>query len=148
MFSKTSQYTLRALVYILLENTKGRTPGFREIAREIESPVEFTGKILQELVRKKILSSAKGRKGGFFLTEQQKQASLRNIIEQVEGNDIFSACGFGLKYCDASNPCPLHESYAAIREQLQQYMSNHTISHIIAKGEEQRICLKREVRIT
>ncbi|MGC8802896.1 MAG: RrF2 family transcriptional regulator [Bacteroidales bacterium] len=143
MFSKTSQYTLRALVFILLENLKGRNPGFREIAREIDSPVEFTGKILQQLARKKIVSSAKGKKGGFFLTEAQSQISLRTIIESIEGSDVFHACGFGLKYCDASNPCPLHHGYASMREQLRQYMDNHTISHLIGHEKNQRIYLKR-----
>lgn len=145
MFSKTSQYTLRALVYILLENSKGRTPGFREIAREIDSPMEFTGKILQELARKKLVSSAKGKKGGFFLSETQKHTSLRTIIEHVEGGDIFHACGFGLRYCDASHPCPLHEGYAGIREQLQQYMSNHTIYQLATNFIDQGIVLKRNI---
>ncbi|MEJ5265627.1 MAG: Rrf2 family transcriptional regulator [Bacteroidales bacterium] len=144
MFSKTSQYTLRALVYILLENSKGRNPGFREIAREIDSPAEFTGKILQDLARKKIVSSAKGKHGGFFLTEAQRQISLRTIIEHIEGENIFQSCGFGLKYCDAANPCPLHEGYATIREQLQQYMNSHTISHLAFQTDGQRIFLKRE----
>jgi Rrf2 family protein len=144
MFSKTSQYALRALVYIVIENEKGRMPGFREIAREIDSPAEFTAKILQNLARKKILTSTKGKKGGFFLDENQRQTNLRSIIEHIEGKDFFNTCGFGLHLCDASNPCPLHQGYSTIRNQLLQYMNDHTISHLASNVTEQNTVLKRE----
>ncbi len=130
MFHKTTQYALRALVYILIENSEGNLPGFRKVAREIGSPIEFTGKILQELVRKKILSSIKGKKGGFYLTELQKHTSLKTIIESIEGGQIFHGCGFGLDYCDANNPCPLHNGYAEIRNELLKYVSRYTINDL------------------
>jgi DNA-binding IscR family transcriptional regulator len=51
MLSKSAEYAIRALVYIQLQNWEGKRPGYREIAREIESPEHFTAKILQIMTR-------------------------------------------------------------------------------------------------
>ena len=51
MFSKETEYALRALVYIRGQNNSGRRPGITEIALEIEAPHYFTAKILQQIGR-------------------------------------------------------------------------------------------------
>ena len=69
MFNKETEYALRGLVYIKLQNLKGRRPGTVEIAKEIEAPHFFTAKILQRIVRVGLLKSYKGKNGGFFFDE-------------------------------------------------------------------------------
>ena len=66
MFNKETEYALRGLVYIKLQNLKGRRPGTYEVAKEIEAPPFYTAKILQRLVRFGFLRSLKGKGGGFF----------------------------------------------------------------------------------
>ena len=66
MFKKETEYALRALVYIQLQNSKERRPGIAEIASEIETPQSFTAKILQRLVKQGFVESMKGINGGFF----------------------------------------------------------------------------------
>ena len=67
MLGKATEYAIRALVFIYLRNLEGKRPGFREIAANIDSPVQFTAKILQTLTRMEIISSMKGRGGGLLL---------------------------------------------------------------------------------
>ena len=67
MFNKETEYALRGLVYIKLQNLQGRRPGTVEMAKEIEAPQFFTAKILQRLVRFGFLESLKGKGGGFYL---------------------------------------------------------------------------------
>ena len=67
MFNKETEYALRGLVYIQLQNLSNRKPGVAEIAEEIEAPHFFTAKILQRLVRNGFVVSLKGKSGGFFL---------------------------------------------------------------------------------
>ena len=66
MFKKETEYALRSLVYIQLQNSKERRPGIAEIASEIETPQSFTAKILQRLVKQGFVESLKGINGGFF----------------------------------------------------------------------------------
>lgn len=105
MLGKTSEYAIRALVYVYIQNLEGKRPGFKEIAKKIDSPEQFTAKVLQNLTRAKLISSMKGRGGGFFFDHPATPLTLYEIIRVVEGEVFFSKCGFGLKRCDSENPC-------------------------------------------
>jgi Rrf2 family protein len=133
MFKKETEYALRALVYIQVENKKGRQAGIAEIAREIEAPQFFTAKILQRLAKHGFVMSRKGRGGGFFFDPGKPAVTIRDIIIAVEGDEIFTGCGFGLKFCDENNPCPLHNRYAPIRNRINRLTSRETIQSLAKK---------------
>jgi Rrf2 family protein len=127
MFNKETEYALRGLVYIQLQNINGRRPGIAEIAREIEAPHFFTAKILQRMVKHGFIQSLKGKGGGFYFEEDKNELPISVVVSVTEGNKLLSDCGFGLKHCDTNNPCPLHEQYAPIREAIKNLVSNETI---------------------
>ena len=133
MFKKETEYALRALVYIKSENKKGRLAGIAEIAREIEAPQFFTAKILQRLAKHGFVMSRKGRGGGFFFDPGKPAVPIRDVIIAVEGDEIFIGCGFGLKFCDENNPCPLHNRYAPIRNRINRLTSRETIQSLAKK---------------
>lgn len=133
MFNKETEYAIRGLVYVKLQNLKRRRPGTSEIAREIDAPHFFTAKILQRLVRLGYLKSVKGKGGGFYFDENDPDLSLRDLIAATEGDSSISACGFGLKECDEKNPCPMHEKYAPIRESINKLVDEETVSRMAEK---------------
>lgn len=133
MFNKETEYALRGLVYIKLQNLKSRRPGTAEIAKEIEAPPFYTAKILQRIVRFGLLESIKGKGGGFFFDENKPDLPLVKLITATEGDKSFSGCGFGLKHCDANNPCPLHEKYAPIRNAINNLVSEETVQSLAEK---------------
>jgi Rrf2 family protein len=139
MFNKETEYTLRSLVYIQLQNLKNRRPGTIEIAKEIDAPPFFTAKILQRLVRQGFLESMKGKGGGFFFDSEKPDLHLISLIEATEGDKSFSGCGFGLKHCDENNPCPLHDKYAPIRDSIRKLVSGETVQSLAAKVYRQEI---------
>ncbi|MBK6285781.1 MAG: Rrf2 family transcriptional regulator [Draconibacterium sp.] len=59
MFKKETEYALRGLVYIQIQNRSGKNPGIIEIATEIDTPPSFTAKILQRLVQVGFIKSIK-----------------------------------------------------------------------------------------
>ena len=130
MFNKETEYALRGLVYIRIQNLKGKRPGTIEIAKEIEAPRYYTAKILQRLVRSGFLESLKGKGGGFFFDETKPDLKLISLISATEGNGSFSGCGFGLMICDDNNPCPLHEKYAPVRDSLNRLLSTETVQSL------------------
>jgi Rrf2 family protein len=133
MFNKETEYALRGLVYIKLQNLKDRRPGTAEVAKEIEAPPFFTAKILQRLVRFGFLESLKGKNGGFFFDPDKPDLPLIKLISATEGDRSFSGCGFGLKHCDENNPCPLHEKYAPIRDSINKLISMETVQSLAEK---------------
>lgn len=133
MFSKETEYALRGLVYIKLQNLKEKKPGTAEVAKEIEAPPYYIAKILQRLVRIGFLKSLKGKGGGFFFDIEKADLPLINLISATEGDRSFSGCGFGLKHCDANQPCPVHEKYAPIRDSINKLVSEETVQSLAEK---------------
>ena len=133
MFNKETEYALRALVYIQLQNNKGRRPGIAEIAREIDAPVFYIAKILQRLVRMGFVISLKGKGGGFFFDKDKPEITIKELIFSIEGNRTITGCGFGFKNCSAENPCPIHDQYAPIREAIDRLVSAETIQSLSKK---------------
>lgn len=133
MFNKETEYALRGLIYIKLQNLRNHRPGTAEISQEIEAPPFFTAKILQRLVRSGFLESLKGRGGGFYFDPEKPDLPLKKLISATEGDKSFSGCGIGLKNCDENNPCPLHEKYAPIRDSIYALISGESVQSLAEK---------------
>ena len=146
MFNKETEYALRGLVYIKLQNLKERRPGMAEVAKEIEAPPFFTAKILQRLVRAGFIESIKGKGGGFFFNPAKPDLPLINLISATEGDRSFSGCGFGLRHCDENNPCPLHEKYAPIRDSINRLISAETVQSLAEKVYRKEVKLNKMLR--
>lgn len=134
MFYKETEYALRGLIYIQIQNLEGHRPGIIEIAEEIDAPKYYIAKILQRLVRDGIVNSQKGKGGGFFFDPEKQEVPLKAVIQTIEGDKIFSGCGLGLRHCSNANPCPLHEQYKAIRESIDKLISEETIQSVANKN--------------
>jgi len=139
MFNKETEYAIRGLVYIQLQNFEGKRPGITEIAEQIDAPYFYTAKILQRLVRQGFIVSQKGKGGGFYFDTKEPDLPLKQLIIAIEGDTLFQGCGFGLKQCDENNPCPLHDKYAEIRNALNQLVTEENVQSLAQKtlrGEE------------
>ena len=143
MLGKTSEYAIRALVYIYIQNLEGKRPGFKEIAKKIDSPEQFTAKVLQNLTREGLVSSMKGRGGDFFFKHPDTPLPLYEVIRVAEGGGFFTKCGFGLKSCDSENPCPLHDDYAPVRKGFFRLVKKQTIQSLANKINEHKAVLTR-----
>jgi Rrf2 family protein len=143
LLGKTSSYAIRALVYIYIQNKDGKRPGFKEIAKNIDSPEQFTAKILQTLTRNGLISSMKGRGGGFFFDDPAATLALYEVIRIIEGEKYFTKCGFGLKRCEDENPCPLHDDYSQLREEYFKLVTKQSIQSLAVKISDHKAILAR-----
>lgn len=126
MFSKACEYGIRASIFIAKNSYEGRRVSPKEISQEIDSPQAFTAKILQDLVRHNIIKSVQGAYGGFEIDKDLiETVKLSQIVEAIDGDKIYSGCGLGLKECNEKHPCPMHDKFKSIRNDLK-YMLETT----------------------
>jgi len=85
------------------------------------------------MAKQGFVESLKGINGGFFFNPVKEDLPLKKVIVSIEGDSLFNGCGFGLKHCDENNPCPLHFSYAPIREAINNLVSDETIQGLADK---------------
>ncbi|MCO6466307.1 MAG: Rrf2 family transcriptional regulator [Bradyrhizobiaceae bacterium] len=140
MLSEACKYGIRAVVYLATQHDDDVKHTVREIAAAIKAPQAFVAKILQDLSREHIISAAKGPNGGMFLTKAQARQPLLNVINAIDGMQVFTACGLGLPACNASRPCPIHHEYARHRDGLL-YAYKHTRINTLANNVEVGDCV-------
>ena len=144
MFSKACEYGIKAMIYIAHAREDGhRRVSMGEISEEIDSPEAFTAKILQDLRKEGLLRSVKGPSGGFELDEKGERISLSHIVRAIDGDEVFTGCGLGLEYCDASNPCPVHDKFAKVRDELKHMLETTTLLELASGLKEGETILKR-----
>ncbi len=130
MFSKTCQYAIQSILYIALHGNETHPVKSKEIAATQEIPLHFLGKIMQDLVKQKILVSIKGPTGGFILGEGKRDMSLLEIVDIVDGLEIFDQCGIGLKKCTDDQPCPIHNEYKIVKARIRALLESRTIDRL------------------
>ena len=69
MLSKSSKYAIRAVLYLALNSNESKKYSPKDIAEAVNLPAPFLAKTLQELTRRNIISSVKGRNGGLKLQD-------------------------------------------------------------------------------
>ncbi len=138
MFSKACEYGIRSMVFIATRSQQEMRVGLTDIALEIDSPVSFTSKILQKLVKSKLLVSLKGPTGGFEISKKNMDTiTLAQIVSAIDGDDIYKGCGLGLRNCNESKPCPLHFKFKRVRDGLEDMLEETSLTELtkdISKG--------------
>lgn len=135
MLSNTCKYAVRALIYLGKYSENGTKIGIKKISADLLIPTPFLGKILQNMVKQKVLVSTKGPNGGFGLARKTSEISLYDIVRVVDGEDFFKNCLIGMQACsihaENEKPCPVHGRFGPIRAQLFEFYKETSIEQIV-----------------
>ncbi len=138
MLSSSCRYGIRAVIYIASQPRINGKTGIRQISKDLDLPTPFLAKILQQLARQKILTSLKGPHGGFSLQKDPGKITLLDIVKTIDGDGIFMNCIIHNSTCTVvdhnNDPCPVHDDYAYLREELIRLFSITTISDLVKKA--------------
>jgi Rrf2 family protein len=108
MLSRASKYAILSTLFLTEHSSPKNKMSVKEIADNIEVPHAFLAKLFQQLVRSEVISSTKGPNGGFYLTKQNENKTVCDIIENIDGLDNLNNCFLGLDKCNSEKPCPVH----------------------------------------
>lgn len=134
MFSKSCEYGIKATLFIAQKSQWGERVSLKAIAEAIDSPVAFTAKILQLLVKADLIDSIKGPNGGFEIDKTKlPKINLKQIVEALDGDRLFYGCALGLHVCNEEEPCPMHEKFVGIRDQLNETLGTTNLLDVSTK---------------
>lgn len=131
MFSKACEYGIKASIYIAEQSLLNKKVSLKDVAKATDSPEAYTSKILQNLSRSKIINSEKGPNGGFTMDKEELyKVKLSTVVSAIDGDSIYSGCGLGLKNCNEKLPCPLHNQFKIVRDELKNMLENTTVQSL------------------
>ena len=132
IFSKKCEVGLQAVLFLSTQNP-ARLFNALEVSREVGQPKEFVSKMLQILTSSGIVGSRKGKNGGFFLAKKPSEIKLIDIVEAIDGLDVFSNCVLGFPGCSKESPCPVHEKWGKLRDEAFQMLSENSLEYLKEK---------------
>ncbi len=130
MLSLTCKTAIKAVIYLASKFESGNKTSIKEIAEFVNASEHTMGKLLQTLVKESVINSAKGPTGGFYMTAKQKNQPIINVINAIDGQQVFDQCGLGLSKCSASHPCPMHNDYKVMRDHFKLICEKNKVSDL------------------
>jgi Rrf2 family iron-sulfur cluster assembly transcriptional regulator len=130
--SKQSEYALQAVTYLASRERNGRV-SIKELSARLSIPSPFLAKILQDLVRKNLLTSLRGPAGGFALARPADQITLFDIVEAIDGTGFTGKCVMGFPECSGTHPCAVHATWGRLRDEVLAMLTDHTIAYVAAE---------------
>ena len=134
MLSNTCKYALRALIYLGKFSEDDKRIGIKKISEDLGLSSPFLGKILQNLVKQKLLVSTKGPNGGFAIGKNTNEITLWDIVIKVDGEEFFTNCLISLEPCITHDPtkplCPVHSQYDKLRKEITNFYQQTTLEVI------------------
>ena len=132
IFSKKCEYGMQAILYLAAKE-QGSLVSAEEISKVLKIPREFISKILQSLKESGLISSSKGKSGGFSLAKPASRIKLLDVVAAIDGLDMFDSCVLGFPDCSPNHPCPVHNTWGTLRNQTYDMLTSETIDKLKEK---------------
>jgi Rrf2 family protein len=136
--SKKSDYALMAMKHLALRGDRGTgglggSSSAREIAELYDIPIELLAKVLQRLVRRGLLVSQQGTRGGYQLARVPTQISVADVIQAIDGPVTVTACSTDEgQQCEQYSKCNVRDPLWRVRERILSALGECTIAELAA----------------
>lgn len=129
--SKKADYALIAMKHLALRGDGSSSA--REIAGLYDIPIELLAKILQRLVRRGLLVSQQGTRGGYQLARVPLLISVADVIQAIDGPVTVTACSSTEGgNCDQFAKCNVRDPLWRVRERIVSALGECTIAELAA----------------
>ena len=131
--SKKADYALMAMKHLAQKRDVSSTSA-REIAEQYDIPIELMAKVLQRLVRMRLLASTQGTRGGYMLGRAASSISVAEVIEAIDGPFTVTACSTEKHDCEQFSKCSIRDPLWQIRGRIAAALETVTIAEIAAES--------------
>src|SRR5918994_2933891 len=132
--SKKSDYALISMKH-LATRTDASSSSAREISESYDIPLELLAKVLQRLVRAKLLVSVQGTRGGYRLARQASAISVADVIQAVDGPVTVTACSEDDHNCDQYTKCSIRDPLWKIKNHILDALNRVSVAEMAADTE-------------
>ena len=125
--SKKADYALIAMKHLAQKSPGAQSSNAREIAEHYDIPIELMAKVLQRLVRARLLASHQGIRGGYGLGRPAPAISVADVIQAIDGPLTVTACSTEKSDCEQYSKCSIRDSLWQIRERIAAALGTVTL---------------------
>src|SRR3989338_10675786 len=131
LYSKGCEHILR-IISKIPQDEYGRIFLAKNLCHKSRVPEHSARKELQLLVQKRVLEAVSGPGGGYKFAIHPKKTTLLDVINIVDGKDSLKRCVMGLTECNSKAPCPIHNSWKDLKEDLLREFKKKTLFDLMS----------------
>jgi Rrf2 family protein len=131
--SKKADYALMAMKHLALRGDQGSSSA-REIAEQYSIPIELMAKVLQRLVRRGLLASHQGTRGGYQLGRSPSEISVADVIQAIDGPVTVTACSTDGGQCEQFAKCNVRDPLWRVRERILAALGECTVAELATEA--------------
>ena len=127
--TRAADYGIRVMIQLakLPDHDRALLP---DLAGATETPESFLSKVLQSLARAQLISSRRGKSGGFSISPRGRVASMCDVIEAVDGRIFLNVCLVSGKSCARKEFCPAHPVWRRAQEAMLEILRTTFIADL------------------
>ena len=129
--SKKADYALMAMKHLTVR-VDVPSASAREIAEAYDIPVELMAKVLQRLVRRGLLASHQGTRGGYRLSRSASMISVADVIQAIDGPLTVTACSTDAENCGQYSKCSIRDPLWRIKDRIIAALSTCSLQEMSA----------------
>ena len=130
--SKKSDYALISMKHLAARAGGGASSSAREISESYDIPLELLAKVLQRLVRARLLVSVQGTRGGYRLARDASMISVADVIQAVDGPVTVTACSTDDHNCDQYSKCSIRDPLSKIKDRILDALNTMSVAEMAA----------------
>jgi len=131
--TRAADYAVRVMIHLASPAADGRV-SLPELARAAGAPASFLSKVMQALSRARLISSQRGQTGGFQISSRGRAASMREVIEAIDGSICLNVCLVSDRSCRRSSWCPAHPVWVQAQQAMLDVLGNVTVSELATQA--------------
>ena len=130
--SKKADYALLAMRHLAAHSDRGATSA-RELAETYGIPPELLAKVLQRLVRRRLLESHQGIRGGYALARAASGISVADVIQAVDCPLTVTACSEVDHSCEQYAKCNIRDPLWRIKDRIVAALAATSVAELASE---------------
>jgi len=130
--TRAADYAVRVMIHLATLPPENRAL-LPDLAEATAAPESFLSKVMQALARKELITSRRGKRGGFAILPRGRVATMREVIEAIDGPICLNVCLNGGKDCERKSWCPAHPVWARAQRAMVDVLMSVTVSSMATK---------------
>jgi Rrf2 family protein len=100
----------------------------------LQIPYKFLTKIMTDVVKSGLVTSSRGRDGGYAFAKEPSDIYVNEILELFEDTIKDDQCVLGIGFCNKMCKCALHDQWMEPKILMQKMFGESTLQDIAGKG--------------
>ena len=127
--STTSQYAIRVMIFIA-QNPNIKLFHAKDISEKLSIPYKYLTKIMSKLVEANIITSIRGREGGYSIAKKSVNIKMIDLVKAVDDSLHDTTCVLGIGLCNENKKCALHDEWREPKESMLKMFCNTTLEDV------------------